>query len=217
MRDPIGSLNSYVDVYLELNPELNSDIREFMHEVSGISENAYILLENLLSWAQSQSGKIAFAPKQTDIKSLVADSISLLVNLVKKKNIQLSTDIPENTTAFCDAELISMVIRNLVANAIKFSFHDSIVNITAGKKKMNDKDSLMISVEDKGVGIKKEHLKMLFNKDIHYTTYGTDNEKGSGLGLNICQEFVEMNGGRIWIESKINKGTVFHFSLPLNS
>lgn len=217
LRDPIGSLKSYVDVYLELHPEVDSNIREFMHEVSGISENAYILLENLLSWAKSQSGKIAFQPEQTDIKNIVSHSISLLVNLAKRKNIQLSTDIPDKTMVYCDAELISAVIRNLIANAIKFSFHDSTVVIRTIKKKMEGRDMLIISVEDHGVGIGMENLEMLFGKDIHYTTYGTDNEKGSGLGLKICQEFVEMNGGRIWVDSGKNKGAVFSFSLPLNS
>ena len=217
LRNPIGSLKSYVDVYLELHPEVEGNIREFMHEISGISENAYILLENLLSWAKSQSGKIAFKPKSTDCKTIVSDSISLLVNLAKRKNIKLSTDIPDKTMVYCDAELISTVIRNLIANAIKFSFHDSTVMIRTGKKKIHGKDMLIISVEDQGVGISKEGLKMLFSKDIQYTTYGTDNEKGSGLGLKICQEFIEMNGGQIWVDSKKNNGAVFSFSLPLNS
>jgi len=217
LRNPIGSLKSYVDVYLELHPEVEGNIREFMHEISGISENAYILLENLLSWAKSQSGKIAFKPKSTDCKTIVSDSISLLVNLAKRKNIKLSTDIPDKTMVYCDAELISTVIRNLIANAIKFSFHDSTVMIRTGKKKIHGKDMLIISVEDQGVGISKEGLKMLFSKDIQYTTYGTDNEKGSGLGLKICQEFIEMNGGQIWVDSKKNKGAVFSFSLPLKS
>lgn len=217
LRDPIGSLKSYVDVYLQLHPEVDGNIREFMHEVSGISENAYILLENLLSWAKSQSGKIAFKPKPTEFKTIVTDTIRLLVNLAKRKNIQLSTDIPDKTMVYCDAELISTVIRNLIANAIKFSFHDSTVMIRTGKKKMNGKDMLVISVEDQGVGISKKILKMLFSKDIHYTTFGTDNEKGSGLGLKICQEFIEMNGGRIWVDSKKNNGAVFSFSLPLHS
>jgi two-component system sensor histidine kinase/response regulator len=217
LRDPIGSLKSYVDIYLELHPDVDSNIKEFMNEVSGISENAFILLENLLSWAKSQTGKIAFLPEPNDIKVIVTDSISLLINLAKKKNISLSVDIPDNTLVYCDAELISTVVRNLVSNAIKFSFHDGTIMIGARKENQSGRDFLVVSVEDKGVGIKKENLQLLFSKDIHFTTFGTDNEKGSGLGLKICQEFVEMNGGKISVESKKNKGTVFSFTLPLDS
>lgn len=217
LRDPIGSLKSYVDIYLELHPDIDANIKEFMHEVSGISENAYILLENLLSWAKSQTGNIACTPKPTDFNTVVKDSIALLLNLAKKKNIQLLTDIPENTVAYCDAELISTVIRNLVANAIKFSYHDGSVLIRTSRKKIDGREMLVIFVEDKGVGIRKANLDKLFNKDIHYTTYGTENEKGSGLGLKICQEFIGMNGGSIWVKSSKDKGTIFSFSLPLPS
>ena len=217
LKDPIGSLKSYVDIYLELHPEVDDHIKEFMHEVSGISENAFILLENLLSWAKSQTGTIAFTPKLTDLKIIVSDSISLLANLAKKKNIHLSANIPENTMVYCDAELISAVVRNLISNAIKFSYQDGKVKIRIRKEFLSEKNMLVVTVEDTGVGISKKNQQLLFGKDFHFTTYGTGNEKGSGLGLKICREFIEINGGKIWVESKENKGTVFSFSLPLHS
>jgi two-component system sensor histidine kinase/response regulator len=217
LRDPIGSLKSYVDIYLELHPDLDNNIKGFMHEVSGISENAYILLENLLSWAKSQAGIIACKPVVTDFKNIVTDSVSLLSNLASKKNIRLSIQVPENSMVYCDPELISAVIRNLISNAIKFSYKNGMVNIKAAKELDSDGNILVITVEDNGVGIKKENLQLLFGSDIHFTTFGTGNEKGSGLGLKICKEFVEINGGEIWVESTENKGTSFRFSLPLKS
>jgi signal transduction histidine kinase len=217
LRDPIGSLKSYVDIYLELHPELDNKIKKFMHEVSGISESAFILLENLLSWAKSQTGIIACTPKNTDFKSVVSDAIKLLTSQVKKKNIRLSAQIPENTLVYCDPELVSAVIRNLISNAIKFSYENGTVKIRTRKEIISDKNMLVVSIEDRGVGIKKENQQLLFGKDFHFTTYGTKNEKGSGLGLKICREFVEINGGKIWVESKKNKGTVFCFTLLLKS
>lgn len=217
LRDPIGSLKSYVDIYLELHPDLDNNIKEFMHEVSGISENAYILLENLLSWAKSQTGVISCKAEVTDFKNIVNDSVGLFSNLASKKNIRLSIEVPENTMVYCDPELISTVIRNLVSNAIKFSYKDGIVEIKAANESGSDGNILVVKVKDNGVGIKKENLQLLFGSDIHFTTFGTGNEKGSGLGLKICREFVEINGGEIWVESTENKGTSFYFTLPLKS
>ncbi len=217
LRDPVGSLKNYVDIYLELHPDLDSNIKEFMHEVSGISESAFIILENLLSWAKSETGIITCKPEVTDFKNIVDDTVRLFSNITNKKNIRLSVQIPENTKVYCDPELISTVVRNLISNAIKFSYKDGIVKIKAVKKSDVDKNSIVVTVEDSGVGIKKENLQLLFGSDIHFTTFGTSNEKGSGLGLKICKEFIEINGGKIWVESTENKGTSFHFTLPVSS
>ncbi|MBN2213960.1 MAG: hybrid sensor histidine kinase/response regulator [Bacteroidales bacterium] len=217
LKDPIGSLKNYTDVFLEMHPELDISIKEFMQEASGIAENAVVLLENLLSWARSKTGTIKSIPKVTNINNIVSDSISLLTNLAKKKGIYFSLGIAENTMVYCDAELISAVLRNLISNAIKFSYPDGIVKISARKKFVSDKEILIVTVEDQGVGIKKENIQKLFGKEIHFTTYGTKNEKGSGLGLKICKEFVEISGGEIWVESKENKGTAISFTLPLKS
>ncbi len=168
------------------------------------------LLENLLQWSRTQSGKIEFNPISTDLSVLLRKNINLLEGTAERKNIYLTSHVNEKTNVFADQNMINSVIRNLISNAIKFTFNRGQVTISAHE---NGK-FVEISVEDTGVGISNRELDKLFRIDITFSTLGTSMEQGTGLGLILCKEFIEKNGGKIWVESEVDKGSIFKFTLP---
>jgi signal transduction histidine kinase len=171
------------------------------------------LLGNLLTWSRTQSGKIEYEPNVIDLLNLVLDNINLNIEHASKKNITLNHKISEGSVVFADYNTVSTVLRNLISNAIKFSFENSEVLIYAEEL---DK-SIAISIHDNGVGISEDDIQKLFRIDIHHTTMGTLKEIGTGLGLILCKEFVELNGGSVWVKSDRELGTTFTFTLPKNA
>jgi len=168
------------------------------------------LLDNLLHWSRTQRGKMEFSPRKLDLHEMVQKNINLLKMNADKKNIDVVSDIKTGTMVSADYDMLTTVFRNLISNAIKFSYENSQIHIESEE---NDNE-IMISVTDKGVGISEENIRKLFRIDIHYSTTGTSEEQGSGLGLILCREFVEKHGGKIWVESEENKGSTFKFTLP---
>ncbi len=197
-------------------PSLNESLkREFIGLIYESSQNTYKFLENLLEWARSQSGSIEYNPSVTDIKKLADENIELLQSVAKKKNIQLTSGIAENLTIHTDSDLIKTVMRNLISNAIKFTPENGKVSIFAKCiTNQEGKIALKVSVADTGVGIAPEQQEELFKLNKNHSTKGTKGESGSGLGLILCKEFTEKCGGKIWAESKVGKGSVFHITLP---
>lgn len=140
---------------------------------------------------------------------MVDNTIDALMINIENKSIKINVNIDEKTIVFVDENMITTVIRNLISNAIKFSHPEGLISIRCAQK-----DELVeLSVIDNGVGIKKEDQEKLFRIDQHVTTLGTSEEKGTGLGLILCKEFVEKNSGEIWVESELNKGSAFIFTL----
>jgi signal transduction histidine kinase len=135
----------------------------------------------------------------------------LLLGAIQDKQIALNNEVPADTFAFADSNTVNLVIRNLMTNSMKFTNDGGTVTISATQKD----SQLIVSVKDNGIGMKQEVLSILFDKTAPYTTRGTANEKGTGLGLILCKEFVEKNGGKIWVESEEGNGSTFWFSLPL--
>ena len=170
------------------------------------------LLNNLLEWSSSQTGRLKIDPKNLFLKSVVDDTIDLLNEYAKKKNTTVLNEVPGQIEVFADKNMIGSVIRNLLSNAIKFTQNGN-VRITA--KDVNG--FVEFSITDTGVGIKPKDIKKLFRLDKEFSTRGTANEKGSGLGLILCKEFVERNNGKIYVESEKGKGTSFMFKLPATS
>jgi signal transduction histidine kinase len=166
-------------------------------------------LENLLSWSRSQSGIIEFRPEKLKIADLVNETIQLFESNAKNKSIHLDTEIDEYCTAFADKNMIGTVLRNLCSNAIKYTSKGGKVIIKCSEAE-ND---IEISVNDTGVGIPPKEINNLFKLDVHRTTKGTADEKGTGLGLILCKEFVEKHGGEIWVESKKGEGSSFKFTI----
>ncbi len=213
LRGPIGSFRSFMEI---LSSDYDLSDKEQLTEIFGMlkkSSNAtYELLENLLSWAKSQRNEIAFQPSKIELQNLIKTIIDLFVELTQNKQIKITLDVPENILVFADSNMLMTVLRNLVSNAIKFTPNGKNILILAE----TIKHECTITIKDEGVGIKPEDNSKLFKNEIHFSTYGTNREKGSGLGLLLCKDFIEKHGGKIWVESVFGKGSDFKFTIPIH-
>jgi signal transduction histidine kinase/ligand-binding sensor domain-containing protein len=171
----------------------------------------YRLLENLLEWANSQRGNILFKPVQINLMETLNEEFSVLTDIANGKNIRLKSSFPHDLTIIADKDMIKTILRNLISNAIKFTHKNGLVEVKAIIKDGN----MEISVSDSGIGMTDETMAKLFRIDANLSTRGTENEKGTGLGLFLCKEFVEKHGGKIWAESESGKGSTFKFFIPL--
>ncbi len=175
-------------------------------------DNTYNLLENLLNWAKSQMQGMKVYAKDIELKKISEDCVDLLTPIADKKLVKITNNIRTPIIVFADNEMVKLVIRNLMSNAIKFT--------TAGNKIIldakSDKEFATISIKDNGTGISNENREKLF-KLTSFSTRGTSNESGMGIGLLLCKDFVDKNGGKIWFESELEKGTTFYFTLPVKN
>jgi two-component system, sensor histidine kinase and response regulator len=215
LRSPMGNIRTYIDAFLQVNNNLDESFITLLKDLYLLSDNAFNLLENLLNWAKSQSGVIICRPQIENVSLLIRNVLLLFALQAENKRISLRYSGNDQVTGFFDAELISVVIRNLVSNAVKFTPHGGSVTIEAYHDGEQDQQRLIIKVSDTGTGMNPEIIDSLMNNNIHFTTYGTDNEKGSGLGFQLCKEFVSLNAGQIRIESAQNVGSSFFISLPI--
>jgi two-component system, sensor histidine kinase and response regulator len=216
LRSPIGNIRTYVDAFLLVHDEMDESTILLLKDLYLLSDNAFNLLENLMNWAKSKSGGIVCRPQKEDISVLIKKILTLFNMQADSKNIRLQFREQEHVTGYLDAELISVVIRNLISNALKFTPHGGSVTISTYIIKEKDNvERAIINVSDTGTGMPSDIVENLLNKNVHFTTYGTDNEKGSGLGFQLCKEFVAMNRGQIWIESSPGAGSSFLISLPV--
>ena len=190
----------------------SEEIKQSLEIIYNSADDLLELLENLLHWSRSQRGKMQFTPHQINLAELVEKTFNLLGMNAEKKKINLVSEIKPDQEIFADNDMLTAIIRNLLSNAIKFSHSDSFIRISAEEFSNHTE----ISVMDNGVGISTENIQKLFRVDVHHTTSGTSEEQGSGLGLILCQEFVEKHNGKIWIESEINKGSTFKFTISKN-
>jgi len=171
------------------------------------------LLENLLTWARSQKGLLPFTPEKFDLMELIRENVFLFEPNAKTKRIALNLPVWENVIVYGDRNMINTVIRNLVSNAIKFTYPDGDVTIRIDR---DSQQKVTVSIEDNGCGLTENAIKDLFILDRRTTSRGTANETGTGLGLILSHEFIRKNGGQMWVESKPEEGTTFYFSLPVN-
>ena len=211
LRNPIAGFLNLTDV-LSTNFDIfsESENKDFITVINQASKQLYNLLENLLQWSRSQTGSINYEPKYISIKKMINETIDALMINIENKQLKINIKVDDKTIAYVDENMITTVIRNLISNAIKFSPPKESINVRCTQQD----EFIVLSVTDNGVGIKKEDQNKLFRIDKHITTPGTANEQGSGLGLILCNEFVEKNGGKIWVESEINKGSSFIFTIP---
>ncbi len=208
LRSPINALAGLLDLMDRgaIRPE---DMDKNVHELKARFNHARTLLNNLLDWTLLQMDKLSLHPAKIDMQKVGAENIQML-GTVQEKKIEIRNDIAEGTIAFADSNTINLVIRNLITNAIKFTNEGGHITLFT-----EDKGNFWnICVQDDGVGMKPEVLKMLFDKTSPYSTRGTANEKGTGLGLILCKEFVEKNGGAISVKSEEGKGSTFSFTVP---
>lgn len=211
LRGSFGIILSFVQLIQENREYLSTEeINELLADIGKTSKNTLNLLENLLEWARSQTGRINFNPEKLLVHDLSAEVIQSSQDIAINKEINLHTTVDISNSAFADRNMVLLVIRNLVSNAIKFTPKKGEIIIES--KELDN--SVKISVRDSGVGIKSEKIDSLFKIDSKVSTLGTENEQGNGLGLVLCKEFVEHNGGEIGVDSEIGKGTTVWFTLP---
>ena len=184
---------------------------QYASQIHTSSVNAYNLLENLLIWASSQTGSFEFNPEELDIKNSVHENIMLVVNQASAKNIKVLNRVLQKEV-LADKYMLDTVMRNLLTNAIKFTHLGGEIRVSSVEKE----NKIEICVSDNGIGIEKENIDKLFRIDTKHTTTGTMEEKGTGLGLLLCKEFIEKHGESLWVESEQNKGSKFKFTLPKN-
>ena len=210
LREPFTGIVGNLEL---LNDSLSSftkdETENMVQDALECAKSAYMLLENLLEWTRIQKGNSLAEPTNLKLSDLAESAVKLLTTAISNKRISVINNIDKNLQVLADERMILSVFRNLISNAVKFSADGGRILISSNL----ESDLVTICVEDDGIGISNENVKRLFCKDTHYSTPGTNKEKGSGLGLILCKEFVEKNGGRIWVKSEIHKGSRFIFSL----
>jgi PAS domain S-box-containing protein len=172
---------------------------------------SYDLLNNLLEWSRTQSGRKSIQLQKLNLCCVITDTVNLVSLSAINKNVSIKLNCAEDLQVLADADVLNTIIRNLLSNAVKYSTEKGVVSITAIKRDLD----ILVSVKDDGIGMSSALQKKLFKIGENVITPGTKNEKGTGLGLILCKEFVELHGGKIWLESEVNKGTTFYFTLPL--
>jgi PAS domain S-box-containing protein len=211
LRSPFSSIFSFSEFLKDdINELTKEETALFAEKIYEAAQNVFALLENLLTWSRIQSGKMKYEPAHFSLNSRINQIIKLFEHIAANKKITLSNKMSGNTIAFADEDMISSVLQNLISNALKFTNAGDEVFITNN----NYTDRLEILVKDTGIGIKPNDIDKLFRIDVNHSTYGTNQEKGSGLGLILCKEMVEKNHGTISVESQLGEGTTFKVTLP---
>ncbi len=213
LKGPIGSFMQLLNLLKENFNDISNDEKlNYLNIIISLSSKTNNLLEDLLLWARIQMNTLDFSIKTVNIKTLIQNSIGIVEEKASEKNIEIKTQLDDINVDINEAS-IKTVIRNLLSNSIKFSHKNSQIEINS--KILPDSNTIEISVKDPGVGIPKENINKLFKIETTFSTYGTEKEKGTGLGLILCKELVEKNNGTIWVESNENGGSTFYFTLPI--
>ncbi|RED26861.1 phospho-acceptor domain-containing protein [Flavobacterium cutihirudinis] len=212
LRGPLGSAVSLSEILVENIEDYSRDeIKEVSETLHDSNKNIYKLLENLLEWSQMQTGMILFRPQNLELNALIKENIELSKNAALNKNINLVFESTEIIEVEADKNMIDTILRNLLSNAIKFTDKKGEVVVTLTKRKQK----VEIAISDNGIGVPDSIKERLFKINRKVMQKGTENETGSGLGLLLCNEFVNIHQGKIWVESEPGKGSTFKFTLPL--
>lgn len=211
LRNPFHYLLNFSELLVSNLDDFSTDeIKKFAGIIHNTSQQAHKLLENLLEWSRSQTGKLIAHPEEVYPEEIANEVKMLCEKMAKSKKINLCMEIPCNDCIYADEEMSKTVLRNLVTNALKFTFPDGTVTI--GTKRIDE--YVMFTVTDTGIGINPGNIDRIFQIDKDTPELGTANEKGTGLGLVLCKDFVEKQGGTISVESQLGVGSTFSFTLP---
>lgn len=211
LKNPFSTIIGFSELLNDdLDPKADPKIKKYTRLIHTSAVQTFRLLENLLEWAKSQGGNLPFDREYLNLRELVTEESEMLKDMAAEKNISIIIKVADNTVIFADRNMIRTILRNLISNAIKFTNRNGKVEVTS----LFENDSIEISVSDDGIGMTEDTLTKLFRIDENLSTPGTENEKGTGLGLLLCKEFVEIHGGRIWVESKKDIGSSFRFVIP---
>jgi two-component system, sensor histidine kinase and response regulator len=212
LRGPMGGFMGMTEVLAEkLRLMSMEDVQRYLESMRQSSSNLFRLLENLLNWARVQQGAIPFNPEYLPLLPILVESIEMIKEVAANKEIKIEHSIPPGLNIYCDNNVLQMILRNHISNAVKFTPKGGKVTISA--RKLEDK-SVDISIKDSGIGMSPAMLESLFQLDSKNGRPGTDGEPSTGLGLLLCKEFIEKHGGKIHVESSVGNGSVFTFSLP---
>lgn len=216
LRSPMGSIKMMLNmVILTLSPEtMGSEMYEMLNLANKTTEDTFSLLDNLLKWTKSQTGRLNVVFQQTELVPLSNGVLEIVSKMAELKQVHIKTDYPETCDVYADRDMIKSVLRNLLSNAMKFSKPGGVITVRIRDNVPEEGGMAVVSVEDNGTGISEEAQKKLLKIETHFSTFGTNNEEGSGLGLLLCVDFVNKNGGRLWFTSKEGVGTTFNFSIP---
>lgn len=217
LKNPLQSILTESEILERFIDTFEKDkIREYVHHIFKTSNLLKNLLENLLTWAKTQTGRISFRPEWVNIDLVLSDVIRQLEQSCQNKEIVIVYEPRAEVMSYIDRNLVTIVVRNLLSNAIKFSRRGSKVYLSAEEINKGNIPSIKVTVRDEGIGIEKEKLDKIFKIEYSSTTPGTEKEQGTGLGLIICKELIELHKGKIWVESQVNKGSTFSFVIPIN-
>jgi signal transduction histidine kinase len=186
------------------------ELRNILSEAAKSSKNTFILMENLLEWARLQTGKMNFDPQNISLTSVLGSIRDLYAQKLKEKEIKLNFNLEPEYFAFADQQMTESVLRNLISNAIKFTPESGLILVSF----TTSESDILIKVKDTGVGMDENQISKLFKLEMTQSSVGTSGERGTGLGLILCKELVEKQNGKIWVESKVNVGSTFFFTLP---
>jgi signal transduction histidine kinase len=212
LRSPFNAIIGVLDTLkASLNDFSMDDIKTLVNIASDSANRTLSLLDNLLAWTLSQNKEKNFSPVKINLPMLMKEEVASFSISSRYKQIRLNHFITPKLNILGDLQMVKTILRNLICNAIKFTNPGGEIAITA----FASNSFVEIAVKDNGTGISAEVQEELFEISSHHTTTGTCNEKGTGLGLILCKEFVEMHGGKIWVESEPGKGSTFRFTLPL--
>ena len=212
-RSPMGSIKMVLNMLILNLPseKIGAEMYELLTMANQTTEDVFSLLDNLLKWTKSQIGKLNVVYQDVDLVEVTDGVIEIFSMVASLKKIRIREMKPEKMMVNADIDMLKTVVRNLLSNAIKFSKENSEVLV-----KMEEVDGMaVVSVQDYGCGISEEGQKKLLHTDTHFSTFGTNNEEGSGLGLLLCKDFVVKNGGKLWFTSKEGEGSIFSFSIPV--
>ncbi|MHC1779975.1 MAG: response regulator [Bacteroidales bacterium] len=213
LRSPIASIRMVMEVLINGIPKesLDPDMYDLLIMANRLTDDSFTLLDNLLKWTKSQTGRLSTVYQDdVDIMNLVRGVVEVLRGVAKLKNITINLTGTTSRIARLDIDMAKTALRNLLSNAVKFSYDGSEVEVVIKE----EAERVVIDVIDQGAGISQEKQRLLFKADTHFTSFGTGNEEGSGLGLLLCNEFVKRNGGELWFKSEEGKGSVFSFYIP---
>lgn len=208
IRDPLAVLIHLAEIMEDDFADSESEHEEIVREMSQQIQSTFILVESLLDWFRSQRG-MTFNPIERDLAQMVQANIRHLQVRSENKHIQIMSDIPKDSFVYADKEMLDLIIRNLLSNAIKFTDSGGRIRVQA----VTDKDQIIVSVNDTGAGMTSDQVVML-QQASPMSSLGTAGERGVGLGLTLCKEFVQLNGGDLWFESSLGQGSTFYFSVP---
>lgn len=213
LRSPMGSIKMVLNMLILNLPseKIGAEMYELLTMANQTTEDVFSLLDNLLKWTKSQIGKLNVVYQDVDLVEVTDGVIEIFSMVASLKKIRIHEMKPEKMMVNADIDMLKTVVRNLLSNAIKFSKENSEVLV-----KMEEVDGMaVVSVQDYGCGISEEGQKKLLHTDTHFSTFGTNNEEGSGLGLLLCKDFVVKNGGKLWFTSKEGESSIFSFSIPV--